>query len=58
MDKDSNRGYSSLELIAGGVGVSPLPILGEVCLTAFIYRTLKDSPFGEKKASVFIESFE
>lgn len=49
--QNREKGFSKLELLAGAIGVSPIPVLGEICGTAFIYKILKETPFGKEKGS-------
>ncbi len=43
----SNEKLSTLDLIVGAVGVSPIPVVGEICSTIFFIKILKNIPFGD-----------
>lgn len=36
--------FNKLELVLGLLGVSPIPVVGEVCGTIFFYRLLEETP--------------
>ncbi len=48
---NKEKGFSKLDLLVGAIGVSPIPVLGEICGTAFIYQIIKETPLGENKGS-------
>ena len=43
----NNEKLSTLDLIVGAVGVSPIPVVGEICGTIFFSKILKNIPLGD-----------
>lgn len=54
MSRKNSKQLSNLELLSGLIGVSPIPIAGEICGTLFFYRILKETSLAEKKPAGII----
>jgi hypothetical protein len=50
MQKRNSKQFSNLELVAGIIGVSPIPIAGEICGAFFFNKILKNTPFYKEGA--------